>query len=71
MTQRNTTLNVAGMSCGACVRHVSAALSAVPGVSKVNVQLRAGIVEVQHRDDTALPALLEAVQDAGYDARAG
>jgi copper chaperone CopZ len=69
MSQRNTTLNVTGMTCGGCVRHVSSALAALPGVSKVKVQLRAGIVEVQHGDETTLPALIGAVQDAGYDAQ--
>jgi copper chaperone len=66
MTQRNTILHVDGMSCGSCVRHVSAALSAVPGVSKVDVTLRTGTVAVQHSETTALPALLEAIEDAGY-----
>ncbi|MEO8184091.1 MAG: heavy metal-associated domain-containing protein [Deltaproteobacteria bacterium] len=69
MTLVNTILNVAGMSCGSCVRHVTSALSAVPGVSKVNVQLKSGLVEVQHQDDAPLQALIEALQDAGYDAR--
>ena len=66
----HTTLNIAGMSCGSCVRHVSAALSAVPGVSSVSVQLRAGTAQVQHSDATALPALIAALAGAGYPARA-
>lgn len=67
MNQRDTTLNVAGMSCGSCVRHITSALQAVPGVSKVNVQLRAGIVQVQHGQTASLDELLEAVREAGYE----
>jgi copper chaperone len=67
MKQRDTILNVTGMSCGSCVRHVTAALKAVPGVSEVNVQLRAGTVEVRHEDSASVSALAEAVREAGYE----
>jgi copper chaperone CopZ len=68
MTQQNTVLNVASMSCGSCVRHVTSALAAVPGVSQVNVQLRSGIVEVQHRETAGPQELVEALAGAGYEA---
>ena len=35
-------LEVQGMSCGGCVKSVTAALTRVPGVSTVNVDLPAG-----------------------------
>jgi copper chaperone len=69
MNQRDTTLNVSGMSCGSCVRHVTSALQAVPGVSKVNVQLKAGIVQVSHGESASLDELLDAVREAGYEPR--
>ena len=67
MNQRDTTLNVTGMSCGSCVRHITSALRAVPGVSKVNVQLREGIVQVRHAETASVDELLEAVREAGYE----
>jgi copper chaperone len=67
MKQRDTILTVTGMSCGSCVRHVTSALRAVPGVSKVNVQLRAGLAEVQHDDEASVDTLLSAVREAGYE----
>lgn len=67
MNQRDTILTVSGMSCGSCVRHVTSALQAVPGVSKVTVQLRAGLAEVQHDDEASVDALIGAVREAGYE----
>jgi len=55
------------MSCGSCVRHVTSALRAVPGVSKMNVQLTARLAEVQHGDETSVDALISAVREAGYE----
>ena len=71
MNQRDTVLKVAGMSCGSCVHHVTSALQAVPGVSKVNVQLRSGKVEVQHAEGASVEELLEALRDAGYEPSVG
>lgn len=64
-----TTLEVRDMTCGACVRHVTEALR-VPGVAKVDVRLRDGLVAVEH-DATAasVPALIAALSSAGYPAR--
>jgi copper chaperone len=70
MNQRDTILTVTGMSCGSCVRHVTSALRAVPGVSKVNVQLRAGLAEVQHDNEASVDALISAVREAGYESSA-
>lgn len=67
MNQRNTILTVTGMSCGSCVRHVTSALRTVPGVSSVNVQLRAGLAEVQHDEEASVDALVCAVREAGYE----
>ena len=68
MNQRDTILTVTGMSCGSCVRHVTSALRAVPGVTKVCVQLRTGQAEVQHGDEASVDALIGALREAGYDA---
>ena len=56
------------MSCNNCVRHVDQALRAVPGVTAVEVSLPEGRAKVEHGDSTTLPALIAAVESAGYEA---
>lgn len=65
-----TILDVGGMSCEACLRHVARALEGMTGVVHVDVSLRDHRAVVEH-----LPAyvdvagLTQAVRDAGYAAR--
>jgi len=63
-----TTLRITGMTCNNCVRHVDEALRKVPGVEKVVVSLPEGQAMVDHDDLTTIPALLAAVESAGYEA---
>ncbi|NCA71836.1 MAG: copper chaperone [Sphingobacteriia bacterium] len=60
-------LAIEGMSCQHCVKAVTEALAEVPGVTAVlEVSHERGIARVA---GTASPqALIEAVQDAGYQA---
>src|SRR3569832_1239381 len=59
-------LAIAGMSCAGCVSAVEPALRGVPGVHEAAVNLAERTAEVS---GTAAPtALLEAVNQAGYDA---
>lgn len=60
-------LQVQGMSCGSCVKHVTEALRPLEGVSDVTVDLQAGRVKVSGDSDNH--ALLAVLQDAGYPAR--
>lgn len=61
------TLDIQGMSCGHCVAAVDRALKALPGVSVGAVEIGHATVTVDPR--VATPArLLEAVQDAGFEA---
>ncbi|MCM3114490.1 copper chaperone CopZ [Neobacillus sp. MER 74] len=63
-----TTLQVTGMTCGHCEKAVKTALLGVEGVSKVNVSLKDGKVEVDHDSSKApVTKLKEAVEDQGYD----
>jgi len=64
---KSVELQVEGMTCGSCVRHVNAALAPVAGVAEVEVDLAAGRVRVA--GDADLQALLDVLQDAGYPAR--
>jgi Cu+-exporting ATPase len=62
-------LNVDGMTCASCVSRVERALSSVPGVASARANLatnQAAVSLVPGRVD--LPALVEAVRRAGYEA---
>ena len=64
------TLIVEGMMCEHCVKHVTDALSAVPGVVKAEVTLgkkkKPGTAVVQFEGEVADDALIRAVEEAGY-----
>lgn len=67
---RTTTLGISGMSCGACVRHVTMALDGITGVVHVDVDLRANEASVEHLPQFVDAAsLIAAIRDAGYAAR--
>lgn len=55
------------MTCQNCVRHVTEALTEVPGVQSVKVDLAAGTATVEHTTATR-EALVAAVEEAGYEA---
>lgn len=61
-------LNVEGMSCQHCVAHVTQALEAVEGVSRVEISLEDASAIVEF--DGAVPdeVLIAAVKNAGYEA---
>ncbi len=69
-TLQTTALDVEGMTCGSCARHVEGALRAVPGVVAVDVRLRERRALVR-RDATAATTdeLLDALAECGYPAR--
>lgn len=62
-------MQVTGMTCGSCVRHVTAALKAIQGVEDVKVDLAAGRVAARARAGTSSVDLTSALADAGYPAR--
>jgi copper chaperone len=64
-----TKLKIEGMTCNHCVRAVTEALGQVPGVDKViDVSLEQKQAVVSGNADVA--ALIGAVAEAGYEARA-
>ena len=63
-----TTYTVPGMSCEHCTRAVNEALSSVPGVRSVEVDLDTKLVRVQG-DDLDDPTLRAAIEEAGYEAQ--
>ncbi len=65
--EQDTILEVEGMTCPSCIRHVTSALTEVEGVGKVDVKLRDGLVVVKHDQAQAPVAdLIAALGDAGY-----
>lgn len=58
---------VAGMTCLNCVRHVSEEISALDGVTGVDVDLESGIVRISGYTLPGDDAVEEAVQEAGYE----
>ena len=67
-----TTLAITGMTCNGCVKHVDKALRVLPGVSAVEVSLADKRATIVHDpEQSPLPALVAAVEAAGYAAAAG
>jgi copper chaperone len=70
---RTTTVDVTGMTCGGCVKHVTEAIEGVDGVLNVSVELRAGEaspVTVVSNIDLDHAAIRAAVDEAGYAVKA-
>ena len=65
--EQDTILEVQGMTCPSCIRHVTSALTDIDGVGKVDVKLRDGLVVVKHDASQApITQLIEALGEAGY-----
>ncbi len=63
------TLNIGGMTCGGCVNSVTKVLENLNGVEKADVSLEnAHAVITYDADKIQTAALIEAVEDAGFDA---
>jgi copper chaperone len=61
-------LNVEGMSCNHCVNAVNKAVSALAGVTAVDVNLEAKKVTVEYAADKVTVADIKAaIEDQGYD----
>ncbi|HET9952880.1 MAG TPA: heavy metal-associated domain-containing protein [Polyangiaceae bacterium] len=65
---QNTTLDVEGMSCNSCVKHVNSALRGLDGVQDVQVDLKGGRVSVAHDPKLPTQQLIAALEEAGYPA---
>jgi copper ion binding protein len=66
MTESATTYTVTGMTCQHCVNAITAEVTAVDGVTTVEVDLATGTVTVRGTKvvDTAIRA---AIDEAGYE----
>ena len=61
------TINVKGMTCPNCVKHVTKALSGMEGVSDVSVSLEAGTATFTASRDIPAADLAAVLDDAGYE----
>jgi copper chaperone len=62
-------LDVQGMTCGSCVKHVTKALQSVPGVSQVEVDLAKGRARVMGEVAPSAQALIAALASEDYSAQ--
>ena len=61
-------IKVGGMSCEHCVKAVTRAVGALPGIGGVDVDLKAGAVTVEHDPQlTALDEIKRAIEEEGYE----
>ena len=65
---KNLDLKISGMSCDACVSHVSKALKSVAGVASVRVDLASASAHIEGSDLDA-DKLIAAVEEEGYGAQ--
>lgn len=63
-------LEVDGMTCESCARHVEQALKAMPGVHGAEVSYKEGTAKVSTGDGASSNALISAIAKAGYGAKA-
>ncbi len=61
------TVVIEGMMCEHCKAHVTKALSALEGVSSVEVNLEAGEAKVTTNKEVTKDAFKKAIEDAGYE----
>ncbi|MDN5361421.1 MAG: P-type Cu+ transporter [Moorella sp. (in: firmicutes)] len=70
MAAKKITIGVEGMTCQHCVRRVTGALEALPGVTGVQVSLADNTASFVYNPEEVSPdKIKEAIQEAGYTAR--
>ena len=66
-TTTTTTFTVTGMTCGHCVTAVTAAVSQLPHIERVDVELADGVVTVVSDGPIDPKTFATAVDEAGYE----
>ena len=69
--QSATELQVGGMTCNNCARHVTEAIQGVPGVKSASVNLQGAAASVRWNSpaEKNVPAVIAAIVQAGYEAK--
>ena len=66
---RQVTINVPGMSCGSCVRHIGKALAEYPGLQDVVINLPSRTLQVTFDPaQIAVETIVHAIRRSGYPA---
>ena len=66
-TMKSATLHVKGMTCAACVNHVTEALLTVPAIENAQVSLATDTAIIEYQSPSLnIQTIQEAVQNAGY-----
>jgi copper chaperone len=60
------THNLVGMTCDHCARAVRAEVSAIKGVTDVDVDVTSGVLRFTAEQPVSTTALRDAVEEAGY-----
>lgn len=60
-------INIEGMSCEHCVKHVTNALNELENVTKVTVDLKGNNAVVELSNDVSEDEIKNVIVDAGYD----
>ena len=60
-------INIEGMSCGHCVKHVEEALGEIKGVNSVKVSLESKNAIVELGSEVNDSQIKEAIEEAGYE----
>ncbi|AWT49408.1 hypothetical protein DLE54_07745 [Psychrobacter sp. YP14] len=69
MSLETTTIHIEGMTCGGCVKSVEGAVSQLSAVQSIDVDLAANQAVVSFDNEvTSIESVLEAIEDAGFDA---
>ena len=63
---KNVTIKIKGMGCQNCVKAVTEELSALDGVSKVNVSLEEKNAIIKLNKEVSDSEIKNAIQEAGY-----
>ena len=66
MSTSTSTYTVTGMTCGHCVKSVTEEVSALPGVTDVQVELESGRLTVTSDAPVSDEQVAAAVDEAGY-----
>lgn len=65
---KNVTIKIKGMGCQNCVKAVTEELSALDGVSKVNVSLENACAEVEYDESkVSTDKMLDAIKELEYE----
>ncbi len=65
----STVIKIGGMSCQGCVKNITGVLTGLAGVGAADVSLEAAEARVDFDPQTvSRAALIDAIEDAGFDA---